>query len=247
MKHLFRFYGKQVSDRRWEIAADESQHLAKVLRLNAGDTIEVFDGAGRYAVGVIQTISKKSTIVETPETLKLDQEKPKLIVCLGALKPASMDKVLAPLVELGVDKLVVYLQGQTQKSRIQTKVLERWNRIILSSCKQSKRNFLPEVVVYSNLEEALNHECDSLSQDLFKAQFSESGLAFPFDKSAKDYFNLFYVVGSEAGFSDLEMKLLKDRNFFQISLSINILTAYTATIAATALLTSWREVSMRSD
>ena len=43
---------------------DEAHHAQKVLRLNVGDEIEVFDGKGTNAIANLSSISKKEVQLE---------------------------------------------------------------------------------------------------------------------------------------------------------------------------------------
>ncbi len=43
------------------LAGDEAKHCTRVMRARVGDEIEIFDGAGRYAVGEIESLSRRES------------------------------------------------------------------------------------------------------------------------------------------------------------------------------------------
>ena len=52
-----RFFCEDITSK--TLSEDESNHAAKVLRLQVGNQIELFDGKGNSAMAIISQISKK--------------------------------------------------------------------------------------------------------------------------------------------------------------------------------------------
>ena len=61
---MHRFYSSLIENNKAVLLNDEAHHAQKVLRLNVGDEIEVFDGKGTNAIASISSISKKEVQLE---------------------------------------------------------------------------------------------------------------------------------------------------------------------------------------
>lgn len=237
MKHTYRFFGsiqsRQDQGGVWLLESEEAKHLIKVLRLKSGDQVEVFDGQGSSSLGCAEIKGKEVRVV-TEHIEVTSANSGKLNLVLGVLKPQSMDKLLPSLVELGVDRLDLFLQGQSEKSRMTEKVQQRWQKIVLASCKQSKRAFFPDIVCHSKLSEALEIDVYSSAK---KLHFSEFGDPFSSDLSFSGPVR--FLVGSERGLTANEQELVEANGFKPVKISDTILTAYTAAIAGTSLVSAF--------
>ncbi len=84
-----------------------SHHLARVLRVNAGDKISVFNGAGGEYQAVIRAFSKKHVTVELVQFIEREAESPAhLILAQGIARGEKMDFVIQKAVELGLVKFI---------------------------------------------------------------------------------------------------------------------------------------------
>ena len=234
MSHRFRFFGTAQTSG-WLIAGDEHTHLAKVLRLPVGSVIEVMDGTGIWCVGKIAEITASTARVEVQENKKDLPRAVKLIVALGALSHGEVDEVLSPLVELGVDEIIVFGQEDQGKSRLNEKAIERWQRMILSACKQCKRALVPKLSTMKSCYEV------AAAGHLWESKFV--GVADASSRLNTMQIRLVagttagIVVGSEKGLSEEELNSLLEHGFLPVRLGSHVLRAKTAAIACTAVLT----------
>jgi 16S rRNA (uracil1498-N3)-methyltransferase len=232
MNHLFRFFGNRENNNRWAIVGDEFLHLKKVLRLKEGDLVEVTDGQGYFAEGKIAEITSNFAYVEIGETLSEQKTDNTLIVMIGALKHKETDELIAPLVELGAQKILVFCQEQTEKSRISESALERWQRIAASAVKQSKSNWLPEITLYKNINDMISSlESEIKNRYVLEDDCSADLLSAPLTKNPAGV-----VIGSEKGFSEKELELLEAAGFKKVNISKNTLRSKTAAIAGAGIL-----------
>ena len=236
MKHVFRFFGKltdQQSPFVWEITDDENHHLQKVIKLKVGDALEVQNLEGHWSKAIISEILKTKTIAHAMSVEKQSALSSSVHVVLGALKPADLDDVLPSLVELGVTKISLFLAGQDSKHRVSEKNQERWQRILLNAAKQCKRAGIPKLTSYNSLSDLLD-----------KSNFTNE-IKVVFDPSAKKSVSqlipseisqgLCIAIGSEAGFSEKEVKLLHSYGFQGVQCGPFILRGLTAAILAGSL------------
>jgi 16S rRNA (uracil1498-N3)-methyltransferase len=129
---------------------EEAQHLARVLRLAAGDTIAVFDGKGREALARVESIASRRVMVTI-----LDPRPPALEAAVAVtlaqalLKSDKMDRVIRDAVMLGVASIQPFVSRRTEvpKAALKTGVRrERWDRTVISSVKQCGRAVVPQVL-----------------------------------------------------------------------------------------------------
>ena len=131
------------------LPADEAHHLARVLRLRAGDTIAVFDGRGREATARIESVTARRVSVQVVEPRAAAPE-PRVAVTLAQalLKSDKMDRVIRDAVMLGVTGLQPFV---SRRSDVPMKAVrsggrqDRWDRTVISSVKQCGRAVVPPV------------------------------------------------------------------------------------------------------
>ena len=131
------------------LAPEAAQHVAKALRLKAGDTIAVFDGRGGEYDATIQRIEKDRVDVKVGAWRDVDVESRVRVGLVQGLPEADkMDWVIQKAVELGVawiqplvcDRSVVRLSGERAARRE-----AHWRRVAIAACEQSGRTRIPEV------------------------------------------------------------------------------------------------------
>ena len=208
MKHCFRFLGtyqRHEDGFLWTVTGDELRHLSSVLRIGEGDLIEVFDGKGFYSMAVISELHPKKQALAVAEQLCFEQKSEDIkALAIGALKPKSLDDLIPCLVELGLHEIHVFAQKHTEKFKLSDKNLERWNKVILSSSKQCKRNYLPKLKLWNKRAELKDYLKENFEQLLL---LSPEGASF---KEAKISSKVCGIIGSEAGLSEEELKPLKN-------------------------------------
>jgi 16S rRNA (uracil1498-N3)-methyltransferase len=238
MKHVFCFLGRHEGNGLWTVNdPTEMEHARKVLRIRAGDAVEVFDGKGTLGRGTVQEIGRDSMSVRSDETRRVGASKSSLGIALGALKPGDLDEVLPALVELGVDKVMVFLQEGTERFRIGEKAHSRWERIILGACKQAKRAWLTQVQTYDDLkifvkETAVVPATRFVLQPAATRSLLSEGVG---DGS------VIALLGGERGLTSEEEELLASAGFIGVRIGGHILRARTAAVAAAAILGTRRD------
>lgn len=117
--------------------AAQSHHLTNVLRLTAGDVVEVFDSAGRTAVATIESVSPSVMLrVDAVEEAAALSD---VVVAAAVPKGDRAEWMIEKLSELGVSR---YVPLRTARSVVHPEgrgKLERWERIAVESAKQCRR------------------------------------------------------------------------------------------------------------
>jgi 16S rRNA (uracil1498-N3)-methyltransferase len=130
--------------------AEASHHALRVLRLRAGDPVELFDGSGPRWRGHLLDADPRGASVALGEPTTAGTESP-LSIGLAQALPAGdrMDWVVEKAVELGACAIqplfsrrsLLRLDGPRAARR-----LEHWRRIAIAACMQCGRDRVPRVL-----------------------------------------------------------------------------------------------------
>ncbi len=265
-KHVFRFFASHTSATGWTLDAEDAHHALKVLRLPAGETVEATDGKGALVRGSLYPTGKESANINdiiiiqdgSPSgTNSNSAHRVRLELAIGALKPGDLDEIIPAIVELGIDCISVFITEETGKNRLAEKAVDRWNRIIRTATKQSKRLWLPELLTFDSMfawmaqlpkdPSTLKTEASSTRWIFAEPDFGSPGIqpgllaAQSFARSFSPLSDgaprgLIGVVGSERGFSTTEIEGAHQNGFTSVSLGPHVLRARTAAIAAATML-----------
>jgi len=236
-EHVYRFMGERVSPTEWRIQGDELHHLRKVLRLQIGTEVEICDGAGWSGAGTLTEIAASVALVAVArETFTEREMEARFGLAVGALKPSDIDDLIAPLTELGLGRISIFLQAGSDKGRLSERIVERWHRIAEAAVKQCKRAWLPEIRTYANLTELIADHAAERPAGMLVALDPQGVKTLPeAAHSASDKF-VTVIIGSEKGLTEGDVSALRATSSQFCRLGRNILRARTAAIAAGAVL-----------
>ncbi|MGE5415220.1 MAG: 16S rRNA (uracil(1498)-N(3))-methyltransferase [Acidobacteriota bacterium] len=236
-----RFYvdRSSIDNENVSISGDEARHISRVLRMEPGDRIIVFDGTGQeYLVELIdvgnnvegQIIANETANNESPVRLTLVQ---------GLAKGEKMELIIQKAVELGVHRIVPvhteYAVVKLDEKKARDKS-ERWQRIALEACKQCGRSVPPRVELVANLGQAL-----SMNQDLVGLFFYEhsekANLKEVLQHNNEQIQNHGAAIytGPEGGFSEHEVNQAIGAGVNIVGLGPRILRTETAGLAAISI------------
>ena len=214
-----------------DITGPEARHIKDVLRLRAGDPLLLFDGSGMEFRGEITTIDKGLVSVNILEEKEGDTESPiEIVLGQGIPKSDKMDLIVQKSTELGVSRIVpIYTERVVPKSFSPNK-LERWQRIAVEACKQSRRVKVPEISEPLTFEQFIkNAEPSSLRLIPWEG---EKGIslkkAFPVSLESN---KVSFIVGPEGGLTETEIGTAKKGGFVPVSLGKRILRTETVSLS----------------
>ncbi|MFA5689414.1 MAG: RsmE family RNA methyltransferase [Kiritimatiellales bacterium] len=137
---------EQMSGDEAVLSPEESHHLARVLRVEAGQEITLFDGTGNRATAVITGVSKKSVTVRVTARETVPPPAVNITLIQAVSKPDRFETVLQKAAELGVHSIIPAITAHTVfKSNDQGKQAARWRSIILNACQQSSAAWMPQL------------------------------------------------------------------------------------------------------
>ncbi|HVJ44820.1 MAG TPA: RsmE family RNA methyltransferase, partial [Luteolibacter sp.] len=126
------------------LSGDEARHLSQVLRIRPGETINVFDGAGKRASAMVLSVSRDHVPLEIGETSSPDKSGPRIVLAQAIPKGKNMDLIVQKGVELGVSGIVPLVTKNTVVQPGEGKS-DKWRRNALEACKQCGQDTLPEI------------------------------------------------------------------------------------------------------
>jgi 16S rRNA (uracil1498-N3)-methyltransferase len=204
------------------LEGEEFHHLAKVMRIRLGETIEIVNGQGEFAEAEVISLNKKNCELKILSHKKVPLPEQSLILALALTRPASLEWTLEKATELGATEFWLFPGERSEKKDLSNSQIHRLETIVINALKQCGRLYLPKFVLKPPLE-----QWQPPSGSLYFGDFSTTApLKAPFDKTVT------FFIGPEKGFSPAETSLLREKlKAHPISLHENTLRAETAAIA----------------
>ena len=206
-------------------------HLAKVLRVKPGDSVQLFDGKGNVAAAKIKELSKQSIHFLTDEVYA--EKNPYRInyqAIFPYIKKDNLIFLIQKLTEIGINSLVIFKPDHIDQSLVKkdmSKLNEKIEEAIIHACEQSGCNFMPTVKYFKGLDDALQHAItENESEDIFVLDTIADKLSGDLLKSNAKMIS--FITGPESGFSNNERALMVQKKISNYRLGHYILRAETA-------------------
>jgi 16S rRNA (uracil1498-N3)-methyltransferase len=203
------------------LKGSEFHHLAHVMRIREGDRIELINGRGMLAQGLVEKLDKEQAQISITQSEKHDPCKYSISIAIPLLKMDRLEWAIEKATELGATTFRLFPADHSEKKELSEHQLERLEHIIISATKQCGRLFLPALNEYRSLADAIQSDDLLLFGDL--------------DPHAPTVHvqtkNILFISGPEKGFSPKEISLLKQRGT-GVRLHNNVLRAETAPLVA---------------
>ena len=192
-------------------------HLAKVLRVKPGDSVQLFDGKGNVAAAKINELSKQSIHFLIDEVYsEKNPYRMNYQAIFPYIKKDNLIFLIQKLTEIGINSLVIFKPDHIDQSLVKkdmSKLNEKIEEAIIHACEQSGCNFMPTVKYFKGLDDALEHATtETESEDIFVLDTIADKLII--DQKDLAAANVTFVTGPESGFSDNERKAMKNLNMF---------------------------------
>lgn len=214
---------------RTELDDQAFAHLIRVLRMNDGDPVRLFNGDGHEYAGQLCDVQKKSAAVLVGDILRSEAQTG-LSLHLGQVvsKGDRMDFTIQKATELGISDITPLWSERCEvrlKGERLDKKMEHWQKVAISACEQSGRNRIPAIHPPQYFADwAKDHTADIRL------------LLHPHrQKPLRDYpqpASVALLVGPEGGFSEQEVEMAMNHGFAGLTLGPRILRTETAALAA---------------
>jgi 16S rRNA (uracil1498-N3)-methyltransferase len=244
---VHRFFAPALSD---DVVLDlpegEARHLARVVRLRAGESIAVFDGRGREALARVESVSPRRVTVRIVEPRSPAPE-PNVPVTLAQalLKSDKMDRVISDAVMLGVAAVQPFVSRRTDvplRAVASGARRDRWERTVIASVKQCGRAVVPPVFETREFRELLN-PTDGHTRLMFVEPGAAADVAPLTSLEGQRPSGAMVLIGPEGGWDVQEVKDAAAAGVTLLSLGGRVLRADAAGAAVISVLRYlWRDL-----
>lgn len=228
------------------LEGDRAHYLNRVLRLEAGADLVLFNGQGGEFEARLERAEGDALWATVGAFDPVERESPLNITLVqGISRGERMDFTVQKAVELGVgaiapvttERSTVRLEGARQTRR-----LEHWRGIVVNACQQCGRTRIPPVDDIIGLDQWLESASESTSSRLLlspRGTLSADAVEVEGD--------VVLLIGPEGGFSQGELERVSRSGFRALFLGPRILRTETAAVAAlTALQLKRGDLSTRA-
>lgn len=212
---------------------EQAHYLHRVLRMEAGRPLIVFNGQGGEYTATLSHINKNGGQLQLHQFTPHNKQSPlHSHLAIGLSKGERFEWVLQKAVELGISEITpliterteVRLQGDREDKKIQ-----HWQKIIISSAEQCQRNQLPQLNPCIPLPQALPQlQADAKWVLHHRSQHSLTETQKP--KS------VCLLIGPEGGLTETEIQHACQTGFTPLTLGPRVLRTETAPLAALSIL-----------
>jgi 16S rRNA (uracil1498-N3)-methyltransferase len=246
--HRFFAPSFDAGDETATLPRDEAEHLTRVLRLGAGDTVAVFDGRGHeFLARVTSAPAEKPRDVRVQLLSRLEpapEPSVPITLVLAVLKGEKMDEIVRDAVMLGaaaIQPIVTKRTEVTVAALIKGARVDRWRRVALASVKQSRRAVVPDVRMPLTLETYLAEPPAALRLMLVEPgaggdAVAEGSVTLSALRSDGPPVDAAVLVGPEGGWAADECVAARDRGVRLVTLGQRTLRADAVPIAAISVL-----------
>ncbi len=214
------------------LAEAQSHYLSKVLRMQAGRELILFNGEGGEYRAEITAIHKKNIDVSVKEfSAENRQSHLQLELAIGVSRGERMDWVLQKATELGVTKIIPLMTERTEVKlggERADKKMEHWQQILISACEQCQRNILPELSEPKQFSDWIG-KCDA---ELKFVLHHRDNQGLPKNKTTE---SVALLIGPEGGLDENEITQAIAQKFSPLTLGPRVLRTETAPVAAISL------------
>jgi 16S rRNA (uracil1498-N3)-methyltransferase len=233
----FHVQGKLGNGSDVRLPPDAAHHAARVLRLEAGDPVVLFDGHGGEFEARITRMDRGEVHAKTGPHRELERESALEVVLVQGLSSGDrMDFTLQKAVELGIaaiqpvatERSVVKLKDERAQRRV-----EHWQNLVIAACEQCGRNRVPPVAPLLGFGEwaAQLGPGEGESRLLLSPQAPVS-----LREGGRPPGRIVLLAGPEGGLAPGEVQTALARGFAPVRLGPRILRTETAAVAALAAL-----------
>lgn len=224
------FYEPDLSGDSVLLSEEESKHAVRVLRLSAGDQVELLDGKGTRAVAEVSDDHPKRCVL----TLISRSSEPtgrnfRLHIAVAPTKNTDrIEWFVEKATEIGIDEITFL---ECEHSERNTVKIERIEKVAISAMKQSQQSHLPKINELTSFRDFIStcnadikliaHCVDSERKDLRGFSFTNKTVAI--------------LVGPEGDFSNDEINLALQSGFQPVIFGKTRLRTETAAVFAVTL------------
>jgi 16S rRNA (uracil1498-N3)-methyltransferase len=225
------FYEENLNNEfSFSVSEETSKHIIQVLRMKAGEQLQLTNGKGKVLIAEIITEHKKSTKVKVITASYIKHRTLNITIAISLIKNSTrFEWFLEKATEIGVSAIIPLICERTEKQNFRR---ERMKNILISAMLQSQQAWLPELYQPTKLS------------DVIKTNSQQKYIAHCIDEEKTSFTNQLInestdqliLIGPEGDFTKHEIDLAVENNFIPVSLGSTRLRTETAGVVAAVLL-----------
>jgi len=219
-----------------ELPLQAGEHLVRVLRLERGHPLRLFNGDGDEYAGEIASLAKRGVtarVLDAHDAPALESPL-RITLAQGIARGEKMDWILQKATELGVARIVPLVTDRTEvklDAERAERRLAHWHAVLGSACEQCGRNSLPQLDEPQRLADWAAQPAADGELRLALNPLGSTSL-----RALSQPARVTLVVGPEGGLSEHDLDTLAQAGFAGLRLGPRILRTETAGLAALAAL-----------
>ncbi|MBT3144619.1 16S rRNA (uracil(1498)-N(3))-methyltransferase [Neptunomonas phycophila] len=217
----------------FSLSDEVTQHVARVLRMKAGQQITLFNGDGAEHLCELTHVEKRHAEAIVIDTHHVSRSSP-LAIHIGqsVSRGERMDYAVQKATETGMTSMTPLITERCEvklNNERQDKRIRHWQQVAVSACEQSLRNELPTINAIQTLDDWLaNVEADL---KLVLHHHTEQPLGnYPRPDSVA------LLIGPEGGLTEDEVSAALAAGFKPVAIGPRVMRTETAPVAAQAIL-----------
>lgn len=237
---IHRFHLPNAAPGRMELPEAARVHATRVIRLDMGDALRVFDQGSEFDA-TIAAIEKHRVLIDigAPVPARPERAVPLRLV-MSALKGDLTELVIQKATELGVARIspAVFERTDTVARQDPSAArVQRWRRVAAGAAEQSGRAVLPRIDAVGTLKQAIDSLGPPAEGEVrlvaTEPAIDPDGTTRESPRSAR---SVVVAVGPAGGLCAQDLDTLKAAGFVGERFALHTLRAETACVAALAIL-----------
>lgn len=221
------FYQPDLSSDSILLSEEESKHAIRVLRLNAGDSVELVDGKGCRAIASVEDAHPKRCVLKINSRIT---EKPKrnfhLHIAVAPTKNIErIEWFIEKATEIGIDEITLLDCEHSERTTVK---VDRLQKVSVSAMKQSQQSWLPvinQMLPYGKFIAGTDAGIKLIAH-------CDEGAKNPVSKMSFTGKKVCILIGPEGDFSPEEIQSAIANGFTPVSLGETRLRTETAALYA---------------
>lgn len=221
------YYAPEITAPSFQLNADESKHLIRVLKMKMGDMLQFTDGKGIiYTCKILDDNVKRCEIEILNSEPGSDKRSFYLQISVAPTKNISrFEWFLEKATEIGIDRIMPFKSEHSERKEVK---IDRLNRVITAAMKQSLKSFHPQLDEIIKFQKMIEMPFDGKK---FIATLEDEKTP-ELSKVYQPEENAWILIGPEGDFSPKEIEDAKSNGFIPVKLGPYRLRTETAAVAA---------------